>query len=135
MFGFFHGKFQKFSNMCLSGQVSESLGRVIVQMFATDVSNHLINFLMCTDCKKGQKPRKRSKTKDQSTFTLSLAEVSPGDRKQDVNKCWPNTVVRKFFEGKFSLIKKIKVKYFCGYMTFSKYFYLEYISLVIIHAC
>ena len=62
--GFFHGKFQKFPNMCLSGQVSESIGRLIVQMFATDISNHLINFLMCTDCKKEQKPRKRSKTKD-----------------------------------------------------------------------
>ena len=27
------------------------LGRLIVQTFTTDGSNHLINFPMCTDCK------------------------------------------------------------------------------------
>ena len=45
-------------------QVSKTLGRLIVQTFTTDVSNHLINFPMCTECKKGQKPIKRPKTKD-----------------------------------------------------------------------
>ena len=34
-----------------------TLGRLIVQTFTTHVSNHLINFPMCTECKKeGQKP-------------------------------------------------------------------------------
>ena len=32
--------------------------------FSTDVSNDLINFPMCTECKKGQKPIKRPKTKN-----------------------------------------------------------------------
>ena len=65
MFGFFHGKFQKFLKMHLSVQVSKTLGRLIVQTFTTHVSNHLINFPMCTECKKeGQKPIKRPKTKD-----------------------------------------------------------------------
>ena len=51
--------------MHLGVQVSESLGRLIVQTFTTDGSNHLINFPMCTECKKeGQKPIKRLKTKD-----------------------------------------------------------------------
>ena len=65
--GFFHGKFQKSPKMDLGVQVSESLGRLIVQTFTTDVSNHLqlIDFPMCTECKKeGQKPIKRLKTKD-----------------------------------------------------------------------
>ena len=65
MFGFFYGKFQKFPKMHLGVQVSKTLGRLIVQTFTTDVSNLLINFSMCTKCKKeGQKPIKRSKTKD-----------------------------------------------------------------------
>ena len=65
MFGFFHGKFQKFPKMHLGVQVSKTLGRLIVQTFTTDVSNHLINFPMCTECKKeGQKPIKGPKTKD-----------------------------------------------------------------------
>ena len=65
MFGFFHGKFQKFPEMHLGVQVSKTLGRLIVQTFTTHVSNHLINFPMCTECKKeGQKPIKGSKTKD-----------------------------------------------------------------------
>ena len=42
----------------------QTLGRLIVQTFTTYVSNHLINFPMCTECKKGQKPIKRPKTKD-----------------------------------------------------------------------
>ena len=51
--------------MHLSVQVSKTLGRHIVQTFTTHVSNHLINFPMCTECKKeGQKPIKRPKTKD-----------------------------------------------------------------------
>ena len=62
MLGFFHGKFQKFPKMHLSVQVSKTLGRLIVQTFTTDVSNHLINFPMCAECKKeGQKPIKRPK--------------------------------------------------------------------------
>ena len=107
MFGFFHGKFQKFPKIHLGVQVSKTLGRRIVQTFTTDVSNHLINSSMCTECKKeGQKPIKRSNTKDQNSFTLfvqnnkiininnnnlppSLAKISPGDRKQGINKCWP----------------------------------------------
>ena len=64
MFDFFHGKFQKFLKMHLGVQVSKTLGRLIVQTFTTHVSNHLINFPMCTECKKGQKPIKRPKTKD-----------------------------------------------------------------------
>ena len=52
IFGFFHGKFQKSPKMYLGVQVSESLGRLIVQMFTIDVSNHLIDFPMCTECKK-----------------------------------------------------------------------------------
>ena len=51
--------------MHLSVHVSKTLGRLIVQIFTTDVSNHLINFLMYTECKKeGQKPMRRPKTKD-----------------------------------------------------------------------
>ena len=51
--------------MYLGVQVSERLGRLTVRMFTTDGSNHLINFPMCTECKKeGQKPIKRPKTKD-----------------------------------------------------------------------
>ena len=57
-------KFQKFLKMHLGVQVSKILGRLIVQTFTTDVSNHLINFPMCTECKKGLKPIKRPKTKD-----------------------------------------------------------------------
>ena len=90
--------------MHLGVQVSKTLGRLIVQKFTTDVSNHLINFPMCTECKKeGQKPIKRPKTEDWNNFTLfvqiininnnslphSLAKFSPGDRKQGINKCWP----------------------------------------------
>ena len=54
MFGFFHGKFQKFPEMYFSVQlqVSKTLGRLIVETFTTDVSNHLINFPMSTECKK-----------------------------------------------------------------------------------
>ena len=62
MFGFFHEKFQKFTKMHLGVQVSNTLGTLIVQTFTTDVSNHLINFPMCTECKEeGQKPIKRPK--------------------------------------------------------------------------
>ena len=51
--------------MHLGVQVSKTLGRLIVQTFTTDVSNHLINFPMCTECKKeGQKSIKGPKTKD-----------------------------------------------------------------------
>ena len=51
--------------MYLSVQVSKSLGRVIGQMSTKDVSNHLINFPMCIECKEeGQKPIKRPKTKN-----------------------------------------------------------------------
>ena len=65
MFGFFHEKFQKFLKMHLCFQVSQTLGRLIVQAFTTHVSNHLINFPMCTECKKErQKPIKRPKTKN-----------------------------------------------------------------------
>ena len=65
MFGFLHEKFQKFSKMYLGVQASKALGRLIVQTFITHVSYHLINFPMCTECKKeGQKPIKRPKTKD-----------------------------------------------------------------------
>ena len=52
MLGFFHGKFQKFPKMHLGAQVSKTLGRLIVQTFTTHVSNHLINFPMCTERKK-----------------------------------------------------------------------------------
>ena len=52
MFGFFHEKFQKFPEMHLGVQVSKKLGRLIVQTFTTDVSNHFINFPLCTECKK-----------------------------------------------------------------------------------
>ena len=61
-FGSVHGKFQKFPKMYLGVQVSKALDRLIVQTFTTHVSNHLINFPMCTECKKeGQKPIKRPK--------------------------------------------------------------------------
>ena len=57
--------------MHLNVQVSKTLGRLIVQTFTTHVSNHLINFPVCSECKKeGQKPIKRPKTKDQNSFTL-----------------------------------------------------------------
>ena len=57
--------------MYLDVQVSESLGRLIVQTFTTDGSNNLINFPMCTGCKKeGQEPIRRLNTKDENTFTL-----------------------------------------------------------------
>ena len=110
MFGFLHGKFQKFPKMHLGVQVCKTLGRLIVQTFTTDVSNHLINFPMCTEYKKErQKPIKRPKTKNQNSFTLfvqnnkivninnnylppSLAKFSPVDRKQGINKCWPNVL-------------------------------------------
>ena len=80
---------------------------LIVQTITTYVSNRLINFPMCTECKKeGQKPIERPKTKDQNSFTLfvqnneiininnnnlppSLAKFSSGDRNQGINKCWP----------------------------------------------
>ena len=46
-------------------QVSKSLDRLIVQTFITDKLDHLINFAMCTECKKeGQKPINRTKTND-----------------------------------------------------------------------
>ena len=107
MFGFFHGKFRKFLKMHLSVQVSKTLGILIVWTFTTHISNHLINFPMCTECKKGgQKPVKRAIAKDQNSFTLfvqnnkiisinnnnlppSLDKLSPADRKQGINKCWP----------------------------------------------
>ena len=38
--------------MYLSVQVSESLGRLIVQTFTTDGSNNLISFPMCNEYKK-----------------------------------------------------------------------------------
>ena len=71
--GFFHGKFHKSLKMYFSVQVSENLGRLVVQTFNTDRSiiKYLINFPMCTECKKeGQKPIKRPKTKDCNTFML-----------------------------------------------------------------
>ena len=37
MFGFFHGKFQKFPKMHLGVQVSKTLGRLNVQTFTTHV--------------------------------------------------------------------------------------------------
>ena len=43
-----------------------------------------------------------------------------------------HTVVWKFFDRKYFIDKKFKVKYFRGYLTSSKYFYLEHISLAII---
>ena len=52
MFGFFHEKFQKFPKMHLGVKVSKTLGRLIGQTFTTHVLNHLINFPMCTECKK-----------------------------------------------------------------------------------
>ena len=65
MFGFFHEKFQKFPKIHLDVQVSKTLGKFIVQTFTTDVSNHLINFPMCTEYKKeGQKAIKGPKSKD-----------------------------------------------------------------------
>ena len=48
--------------MHLGVQVSKTFGRLIIQTFTTHVSNHLINFPMCSECKKGgQKPIKRPK--------------------------------------------------------------------------
>ena len=56
--------------MYLSIQVSKSLGRVFGQMSTKDVSNHLINFPMCTECKEeGQKPIE-TKIKEYNAFTL-----------------------------------------------------------------
>ena len=43
-----------------------------------------------------------------------------------------NTVVWKFFNRRYSIDEKFKVKYFHGCMTSSKYFYLYHISLAII---
>ena len=43
-------------------------------------------------------------------------------------------IVQKFFDRKYFTDKKFKVKHFRGYMTSSKYFYLQHISLAIIHA-
>ena len=61
MFGFFYGKFHKFPKNASQCPSKKTLGRLIVQTFTTHVSNHLINFPMCTECKKeGQRP----KTKD-----------------------------------------------------------------------
>ena len=52
-------------NLSQCPSISESLGRLNVQMFITEGSNHLTNFPMCTECKKEwQKPIKRPKTKD-----------------------------------------------------------------------
>ena len=75
MFGFFHGKFYMLPRMHLSVQVSKTLGRLIVQTFTTHVSNHLINFPMCTECKKGQKPIKRPKTKNYRTVLHYLFKI------------------------------------------------------------
>ena len=44
-----------------------------------------------------------------------------------------NTIVWKLFNRKYFIDKKFKVKYYHGYMTSSKYFYLEHILLAIIH--
>ena len=44
------------------------------------------------------------------------------------------TVVRKFFDRKYFIDKKFKLKYLRGCMTSSKYFYLEHNSLTIIYA-
>ena len=38
--------------MYLDVQVSKSLGRLIVQTFTADGSNHLLSFPVCTECKK-----------------------------------------------------------------------------------
>ena len=126
MFGFFHGKFQKFPKMHLGVQVSKTLGRLIVQTFTTHVSNHLINFPMCTECKKeGQKPIKRPKTKDQNSFTLfvqnnkiininnnslppSLAKFSPGTG----NKVLLNVGLTAWYSG----IVTCKLMYVYAYM-------------------
>ena len=99
MFGFFHGKFWKFLELYLNVQVSKTLGILIVQTFTTHVSNHLIKFPRCTECKKeGQEPTKRPKTwfvQNNKIIIItswllpSLAKFSPEDRKQDINKCWP----------------------------------------------
>ena len=43
-------------------------------------------------------------------------------------KKYHSSVVRKFFDRKYFIDKKFKIKYFCGYMTNSKYFYLEHIT-------
>ena len=40
----------------------------------------------------------------------------------------------EIFDRKYFIDKKFKVKCFHGYMTSPKYFYLEQISIVIIHA-
>ena len=61
MFGFFHEKFQTFPKMHLGVQVSKTLGRIIVQTFTTDVLKQLINFPMCTECKKRDKAYKETK--------------------------------------------------------------------------
>ena len=45
-----------------------------------------------------------------------------------------SSVTGNFLTENISLIRKFKVKYFCGSMTSSKYFYLEHISLAIIHS-
>ena len=65
MFGFFYGKSHKFPKNASQCPSKKTLCRLIVQTFTTHVSNHLINFPMCIECKKeGQKPIKRPKTKD-----------------------------------------------------------------------
>jgi len=95
--------------MYLSAQVSKSLGRFIVPWTVnihvvlslriccycttTNVSNDLINFPICTECKEeGQKPIKRPKLRirtliNNNNLPPSLAKFSPGYRKQDINKC------------------------------------------------
>ena len=76
MFCFYHGKFQKFPKMHLGVQVSKTLGRLIVQTFTTDVSNHLIYFPMCTECKKErQNFTKETKTIDYNSFTLFVQNM------------------------------------------------------------
>ena len=45
-------KNSKVSEMHLSVQVSKTLGRLIVQTFTKDVSNHLINFQCALSAKK-----------------------------------------------------------------------------------
>ena len=72
MFGFFYEKFQKFPKMYLGVQVSKTLGRLIVQTFTTHVSNHSINFPMCTECKKGQKPIMRPKLRIRKVLHCSF---------------------------------------------------------------
>ena len=77
MFGFFHGKFQKFPKMHLGVQVSKTLGRLIVQTLTTHVLNHLINFPMCTESKKeGQKQKLRIRTVSHCLFKIIKLLIS-----------------------------------------------------------